>query len=197
MLPYNTDMPRLSMPEYGRNIQELVNFCLSIEARGERTACAYAIVDTMARLFPKEADAPVNKKLWDHLNIMSGFRLDVDFPCEVVTEEMYRPKPGKIPYSGGPIRYRHYGRLVENLVNVVADMEEGEVKDVMLRRLANQMKKLLLINNKEGVSDAKVLRDLEEYSGGRIKLDSETFLLHEYQQQEPLRQPGGKKKRKK
>lgn len=197
ILPYNTDMPRITMPEYGRNIHELVNFCLSIPDREERTRCAFSIVETMAKLFPKEADPPVHKKLWDHLNIISGFSLDVDFPCPVVTEEMYKPAPEKIPYSDGNIHYRHYGRLVESLVRVVADMEEGEVRDIMIRRLANQMKKLLLITNKEGVSDARVLRDLEEYSDGKIKLNPETFLLHKYQQAELTKGATAKKKRKK
>lgn len=182
-MQYNTQRTKLILPEYGRNIQEMVNVCLSIADREERTQCACFIVSVMANMFPEFASkSDNNRKLWDHLNLISGFKLDVDFPCEVLTREEANPRPERIPYGSAPIRYRHYGRNIEQMINRVADMEEGEQKEKLISMIAHHMKKLMFIHNKEGVDDAKVLRDLAEYSGGRIDLDPNTYLLHEFKE---------------
>ena len=100
MIKYNTALPKLNMREYGINIQQLVDHCVSIENREERTNFAYEIAEMMGRLFPElKSDDETNKKVWDHLNIISGFRLDIDFPCEVLTEQELKHNPSQIPYS--------------------------------------------------------------------------------------------------
>lgn len=181
MLPYNTDMPVLELPEYGRNIRNLVDFCLTLEDREERTRCAYAIVDVMARLFPAgKGEGGDRRKFWDHLNIMSGFSLDIDFPCEVVTKEQMRVRPERLPYSSGDVSHRHYGRTVERLVNTVANMQEGPERDQLILMVANHMKKLMMITNPEGATDQRILNDLYEFSQGKIALTPETIHLQEY-----------------
>ena len=198
MIPYNTDLKKITLPEFGRNVQGMVDFCLTIEDREERTVCAYAIADIMANLFPELTGA--NKdytKIWNQINIISGFKLDIDFPCEVVTKERLNPKPEKIPYTASSMRYRHYGKNIEKMIETVADMEDGEEKEVLISLIAHHMKKLMLIHNKEGVDDAKILRDLSEYSNGKITLDPKTYLLHEFQEMAPIApQKGGRRKKK-
>ena len=110
-MEYNTQKEKLILPEYGRNIQNMVDHCLTIEDREERTACAYTIINTMGNLFPQLKDLDDFKHiLWDHLAIMSNFKLDIDFPYEVIKQEKLNVKPEKIEYSSSKnIRFMHYG----------------------------------------------------------------------------------------
>ena len=197
-LPYNTGMPPMPLPEYGRTIQNMVDYCVEIENKEERTACAYAIIEVMKRLFPQQKGENGDlKKFWDHLNIMARFELDIDFPCEVVSADAVNPRPNPIPYEKGPIKYRHYGRSVENMIIKVADMEEGEERDELISMLAHQMKKLLLAHNPEGVDNARVLRDLYDYSKGKIDLDAATYILRDFHDITPVAVKGKKGKKKK
>lgn len=198
MIPYNTDNNPIILPEFGRNVEGLVEYCVNIEDRDERNRCAYALADMMANLFPELiGEGNDYSKIWDELNIISGFRLDVDFPCDVITEERMHPKPEKIPYTASSMRYRHYGKSIEKMIEKVADMEDSEEKDLLISMIAHHMKKLMLIHNKEGVDDAKILRDLAEYSRGRIVLDPATYLLHEFKEAPASQSGGGKTKKKK
>lgn len=196
MIPYNTDKEPIHLPEFGRTMQSLVEYCVSLNDRDERNDCAYAIADVMANLFPElKGDNNDMSKIWDQMQIMSQFRLDVDFPCDVVTAEQINPKPERIPYAGDHIAMRHYGKYIEKMIPVIADMEEGPERDEYINLIANHMKKTMLVNNKEGVNDARILRDLEFFSNGKIVLDPETYRLYEYRESASAQQP--KKKRKK
>lgn len=181
MIPYNTDKKPIILAEYGRNVEGLVKHCVAIEDREERNRCAYALADLIANLFPElEGENGDRKQIWDTMNIISEFKLDVDFPCDVMTEDKMSPKPERIPYTASSMRYRHYGKNIEKMINTVADMPDGEERELLVSLMAHHMKKLMLMHNKEGVDDAKILRDLAQYSGGKIDLDPETYLLHEF-----------------
>lgn len=196
MIPYNTDKEPVRLPEFGRTMQSLVEYCVSIEDRDERNACAYAIVDVMANLFPELKDDNDDlSKIWDQMQIMSDFKLDVDFPCPVITAEQINPKPERIPYTSEHIALRHYGKYIEKMIPVIADMDDSPERDEYINMIANHMKKTMLVNNKEGVNDARILRDLEFFSGGKISLDSEKYQLYEFREAVPTQQ--SKKKRKK
>jgi hypothetical protein len=195
MLTYNTHRPRLILPEYGRAIQSMVEHCVTIPDREERTRCAYSIINTMARIQPKIKEQDDWKRiLWDHLAYMSGFKLDVDFPVEISAPDKYTATPEKVPYPGRHIRYRHYGKDVELIIEQVLQMPEGPERDELVLLLANHMKKLLIAVNKDNVDDAKIFKDLAEYSHGMIRLDPETTSLHEFKIVAPP--ATGKKKRK-
>ncbi|MCC8037743.1 MAG: DUF4290 domain-containing protein [Bacteroidales bacterium] len=200
MLTYNTRLKRLVLPEYGRNIQRMVDHCLEIKDRDLRTRCAYSIIDTMGNLFPQLRDEPDYKhKLWDHLAIMSDFQLDIDFPCEVIQQESLHTLPEPVPYTAsiGPNRFRHYGRYIVGMIDRCAQMEAGEEKDALIFLLANHMKKLMLQVNPEAAEDAKIFKDLAELSHGAIRLDPELHRLHEFEQIVPAETTGKKKKKKK
>lgn len=196
MIPYNTDKEPVRLPEFGRTMQSLVEYCVSIEDKDERNACAYAIVDVMANLFPELKDDNDDlSKIWDQMQIMSDFKLDVDFPCSVITAEQINPKPERIPYTSEHIALRHYGKYIEKMIPVIADMDDSPERDEYINMIANHMKKTMLVNNKEGVNDARILRDLEFFSGGKISLDPEKYQLYEFREAVPTQQ--SKKKRKK
>ena len=141
MLTYNSQLKKLVLPEYGRNIQQMVDHCLTIEDRDERTHCAYTIVQNMANMFPQlRAETDYQHKLWDHLMIMSGFKLDVDFPFDdIIREESLDTKPDPITYELEPIQYRHYGKNIERMIERAATYPEGEERDALVMLLANHM----------------------------------------------------------
>lgn len=180
MPDYNTQQKKLIMPEYGRNVQQMIDHCVSIEDREERTRCANTIINIMGNLFPHLRDVDDFKhKLWDHLAIMSDFKLDIDYPYEIIRKENLRTKPDRIPYTLTPIRYRHYGKTLEHMIKKCEDYPDGPERDQLISLLANHMKKSFLTWNKEVVDDDKIFKDLREYSHGRIDLSPETFRLKE------------------
>lgn len=195
MLTYNTHRPRLILPEYGRAIQRMVDHCITIPNREERTRCAYSIISAMARIQPKVKELEDWKQiLWDHLAYMSGFKLDIDYPVEVSAPDKHSSRPEKVPYPRRHIRYRHYGKDVELIIAKAIEMPEGPERDELVNLVANHMKKLLLAVNKDSVDDAKIFKDLAEYSHGMLRIDPETTRLHEFKIIAPP--PTGKKKKK-
>lgn len=180
MPDYNTQQKKLIMPEYGRNVQQMIDHCVSIEDREERTRCANTIINIMGNLFPHLRDVDDFKhKLWDHLAIMSDFKLDIDYPYEIIRKENLRTKPDRIPYTLTPIRYRHYGKTLERMIKKCEDYPDGPERDQLISLLANHMKKSFLTWNREVVDDDKIFKDLREYSHGKIDLSPETFRLKE------------------
>ena len=172
----------MELREYGRSVQNMVDHALTIEDREERQRCANTIVNIMGGMFPHLRDVPDFKhKLWDHLAIMSDFKLDIDYPFEIVKREELEMKPGKIAYPDKAIRYRHYGRFLESMIKKLSEMEEGEEKQALLQLLAVQMKKNLNNWNKEGIEDQKIVDDLREYSNGAINLKVEDLRLNDQQ----------------
>lgn len=179
MLEYSNKKAALKLPEYGRNIQQMVEFCTHIEDRDERNHCAKTIIQSMGNLFPHLRDDPDFKhKLWDHIAIMSGFTLDIDYPYEVIKEENLRTIPQPVDYQLEPIRFRHYGKIIEQMIVRACDYPEGDERDALVMLIANHMKKLIYGINKEDVEDEKIFNDLSIYSKGKIKLNPETHKLH-------------------
>lgn len=180
IMEYTTLQGKLIMPEYGRNIQQMVSYALTIEDREERTRCVKTIINIMGNLFPYLRDVNDFKhKLWDHVAIMSDFKLDIDFPYEIVQEENLYSRPDIIPYKNSRIRYMHYGRTLEEMIEKVGDYPESEEKNELIRLIANQMKKCFLTWNKEVVDDSKIFDDLRELSKGKLDISEDFFKLVE------------------
>ena len=199
MLEYNNQKEALKLPEYGRNIQQMVEYCTHIEDRDERNRCAKTIIQSMGNLFPQLRDDPDFKhKLWDHIAIMSGFTLDIDYPYEVIKEENLHTTPHAIEYQLEPIRFRHYGKIIEQMINRACEYPEGDERDNLIMLIANHMKKLIYGINKEDVDDEKIFNDLEIYSRGKIKLNPEAHKLHVFKEvatQQNNNKKGSKKKK--
>jgi hypothetical protein len=179
-MEYPTLEGKLIMPEYGRNIQQMIAHALTIEDREERTRCVKTIINIMGNMFPYLRDVNDFKhKLWDHVAIMSDFKLDIDFPYEIVQEENLYTRPETVPYKNSRIRYMHYGRTLEEMIEKVGEYPEGEEKNELIRLIANQMKKCFLTWNKEVVDDRKIFDDLRELSHGKIDVSSDFLKLVE------------------
>ena len=141
-MQYNTQQKRMPLPEYGRSIQNMVDHALTIEDRAERQRCANTIINIMGNMFPHLRDVPDFKhKLWDHLAIMSDFKLDIDYPYEIIRKDNLNTRPEVIPYPSTKIRYRHYGRTLEVLIKKAIDFPEGDEKQNLIALICNHMKK--------------------------------------------------------
>lgn len=173
-LQYNTQRKRLPMPEYGRSIQNLVDYTLTIEDRHKRQRSAEAIIKLMGNMFPQWRDVPdFNHKLWDHLALMSDYKLDIDYPVEIVRAEMANEKPEPLQYKKSPIRYRHYGNILEKFIKCLETYEEGAEKDLLVDLVANHMKRSMMQWNPTVASDKKVVNDLTDMTHGTVRLTEE------------------------
>lgn len=176
MMEYNTRQKKLPLPEYGRSVQKMVDHALTIEDRKERQSCAETIIRIMASMFPNMPDQ--NRKLWDHLAIMSDFKLDIDYPCEVIKEEEFHVAPQPLPYRNSEIRNRHYGRIVEEMIEHALTLEDGEEREQFIELILVQMKKSYIAWNKDGVEDRKILEDLRIYTKGAIEISDREIMLN-------------------
>ncbi len=175
-LDYNTQRERIKLNEYGREIQQMVDYCVSIPDREERQVCAEAIIDTMRKMNP--SDQNINDRmqtLWDHLALMSDFKLDIDYPVEITTAEQMASKPEPVAYPNTRIPVRHYGRALFELFDTLKTMEPGEERDTLVRMTANQMKRCLLLWGHGNGDDEKVADDLARFTDGVIQLDLDSF----------------------
>ena len=168
-LYYNTEVERLRMPEYGRNVLQMVEQLRDIPDKEKRTQQAHAVVKVMESLNPQvHQQENWAQKLWDHLYMIAGYDLDVDSPYPAPTPEEVNSKPDPIPLNIKPIRARHYGRNIESILDLIASEPEGEMKTEMIRSLAIYMRQQYLIWNKDTVADETIFADIERLSGGRV-----------------------------
>ncbi|ERI85570.1 DUF4290 domain-containing protein [Bacteroides pyogenes] len=175
---YNTQQKRMPLPEYGRSIQNMVDYALTIQDRAERQRCANTIINIMGSMYPHLRDVPDFKhKLWDHLAIMSGFELDIDYPYEIIRKDNLVTRPEQIPYPHARIRYRHYGRTLEVLIRKATEFPEGNEKQNLVALICNHMKKDYMAWNKDTVDDRKIAEDLYELSGGKLQLTEDILRL--------------------
>ncbi len=178
-LDYNTDRPQLPIPEYGRNVQRMVDHVMSIEDREKRTQQAKAIIQVIARLNPQLRNSDnFERTMWDHLYIMSELKLDVDAPYPMPTAAELESKPERVPYPQTSVKYGHYGKMVERMIEQCAEMEAGEIRDAYAELIANHMKKQFLTWNRDTVPDGVIIKDLGELSKGRVKLKPDVQLAH-------------------
>lgn len=168
----------MPLPEYGRSIQNMVDHALTIENRAERQRCANTIINIMGGMFPHLRDVPDFKhKLWDHLAIMSDFKLDIDYPFEVIRKDKLDNKPEPVPYPNTKIRYRHYGRTLEILIQKACEFPEGDEKRNLVALICNHMKKDYMTWNKDTVDDRKIAEDLLELSNGKLQMTDDIVRL--------------------
>lgn len=192
-LLYNTERVRLYIPEYGRNVQKMVGYLKTIEDRQKRNEQARAVIKVMEIINPAvKLQENYEHKLWDHLHIISGFSLDVDSPYPVPAPESLNEKPLAIPIEKRPIKATHYGRNIENIIELIAQTEDGNAKTEMIRSLAVYMRQQYLIWNKDTVSDQTIFMDIEKLSDGRIKVP-EGLELNRIENSSNFTRPGQQK----
>ena len=170
-LLYNTERVTLHIPEYGRNVQKMVDYLKTIEDREKRNEQARAIIKVMEILNPAvHLQENYEQKLWDHLFIIADFDLDVDSPYPMPSRDIMLRRPQPVPIEKKPLKASHYGRNIENMIDLVAQKEDGEEKTMMIRILAVYMRQQYLIWNKDTVTDETIFQDIEKLSDYRIKV---------------------------
>ena len=170
-MEYNTNRTKLLMPEYGRNIQMMVEYCKSILSKEERNEVAKTIVEFMGQRNPHLRDEENYKhKLWDHLYILADYDLDVDAPYPFPTREELYQKPNRMDYPSFENEYKFYGKSILQLIDKAIELEEGEEKEALIQVIANNMKKSYNVYNKEHVQDEVIFRHLKELSQDKLDL---------------------------
>jgi hypothetical protein len=186
-MEYNTSLPKLIIPEYGRNVQKMVHSIIEIEDSEKRNHQAKSIIEVMGNLNPHLRDVPDFKhKLWDHLFIMSDFNLDVDSPYERPSKQSFEKKPERLPYSENKIKLRHYGKILPLIIERAINIDEGEYKDMLVHALANHMKKCYLTWNKATVEDEVIFKHLSQMSDNKLEI-KQTFKLSSFAGVKPQR----------
>ena len=175
-LDYNTQRERLVLPEYGREVQQMVDYCVSLKSRAERQRCANTIIAVMERMMPHTYEnKDYRQKLWDHLTLMSGFQLDIDYPCDITEAQKMLQKPAPMRYPMKRIPVRHYGNMMFEVFELLKNLPNGAERTELTRLAANQMKRDLVLWGHGSSDDEKVASDLADYTDGKIQLDLETF----------------------
>ena len=189
-LLYNTERVRLYIPEYGRNVQKMVDYLKTIEDREKRNEQARAIIKVMEIINPAvHLQDNFEQKLWDHLHIISGFDQDVDSPYPAPAPESLNDRPQPVVINKKPIKATHYGRNIESIIDLIAEKEDGEEKTAMIRSLAIYMRQQYLIWNKDTVSDETIFQDIEKLSDYRIRVP-EGLQLSKVGQEANFSKPG-------
>ena len=174
---YNSTRPKLILAEYGRNVQNMVDYICSLSDREERNRLAQVVIDMMGVLNPHLRDVSDFKhKLWDHLYIISDFKIDVDSPYPIPTKENIHHKPEPLKYPTHNIRFKHYGHTVEDMIKKTLNISNPEARHKMTLSVANFMKMAYLTWNKDSVSDDQILQDLNTLSNGELVLPPDTVL---------------------
>ena len=193
-LDYNTQRQPLLLPEYGREIQKMVEYACELPTKEERLKCAMTIIRQMENKNPQLMEnADYEQTLWNHLYLMSHRELDIDWPYDVSEADKILSKPDPMPLPDGHIKLRHYGHLVEELLELLKTMPEGEEYDALVSKTANQMKRDLVLWGHGSAEDERVADDLARYTNGKIQLDLSTFKFDKVSPSD-IKQSGKKKK---
>lgn len=176
-MEYNTGRELMQIPEYGRNIQKMIEYAKTIADRDERNRAAKSIIKVMGQVNPSlKNNEDLTHKLWDHMFIISDFELDVDSPFPKPLREDFESGPDRIPYPENEIAYRHYGRVIEQMIKKVSEEENADERSKMGIAVANMMKRAYLNWNRDSVDDRVIKKDLRELSGGKVEVPVEVEL---------------------
>lgn len=205
MQEYNTQLAKIKLPEYGRNVQQLVSYCKTIADRDRRNACARTIVGVMGDLYPELAEVSGRKNiLWNHLAIIANFELDIDYPCEILKADEIEARPEPIANTQSNIRTRMYGKRNEELIAHARTIEDRDERIRLFALIANQMKRNFHNTYKDASEeDSKIIQDLIRYAGEQFRddiaqielLDAKTLEMNT--QYDPASLVVSKKKKKK
>jgi len=170
-MDYNTSRPKLVIPEYGRNVQKLVKYAQGMEDKAHRQAFIEKIVQMITQMYPQVRNVDdYRNKVWNHIFAISNYELDVDAPCEILDPEIKHQRPESVPYPHGKVKYKHYGKNVENMIDKAIAMPENDKKKAFIEVIGSYMKLAYRSWNREYVNDEIIRHDLEVLSEGKLLL---------------------------
>ena len=170
-MKYNTARDHLVLPEYGRNVQKMVDHATTIQNKEERNKCVKTIIEFMGHMNPQLRDLKeFNHKLWDHLFIISKFQLEADSPYPLPEPKKLDERPEKMPYPKNKIKFPFYGAALENMIRYAVNQNDGRDKEIMTGMIANHMKKSYLLFNKHSVSNDTIILHLKQLSDNKLTL---------------------------
>ncbi len=172
-MKYNTKREALTIPEYGRHVQEMINHAVTLEKKDEQQKCVDAIIAFMGQMNPHFRDVKeFTHKLWDHLHIMSNFNLDIKSPYPKPESDKLQEKPKKMDYPNNKIKFSYYGNTIQNMISTALEME-GEEKSIITGMIANQMKKSYILFNQGSVDNNMIKLHLKQMSNNQLSLDDD------------------------
>jgi len=178
-MEYNTTRNHLSIREYGRHIQKMAEYVLTIEDRKKRQKNAEALVELMGFLNPQLKNVEdFRHKLWDHLFLITDFKLDVDSPYPIPTQETLRPKPEPLPYPKRYPRYNHLGKNIEIIIDKALKEEDPEKRQGFANSIAYYMKLTYSNWHKELVHDDNIQTELSAITKGELEFNNRPFIKH-------------------
>lgn len=178
-MEYNTTRPKLLLPEYGRNVQEMIAHAQQIADRDERNKAARAIIEVMGQLNPHLRDVDdFRHKLWTHLFIMSDFQLEVDSPYDIPKAETLQSKPDPMEYPKGRIKYGHYGKYTQAILEQAKEVKENDEREFLKNSMANFMKKQYIAYNNDTVENHVIANQLRDLSKGELILENPDELMN-------------------
>ncbi len=178
-MEYNSSRDKMIISEYGRNIHKMIDYIKSVEDRDKRNQLARATINVMGQLNPHLRDVNDFKhKLWDHLFIMADFDLDVDSPYPIPSKETLTRKPEPLQYATNNVTFKHYGRHIERMIEKACELEDGFMKDTLVKLIANHLKKSYLTWNRDDVTDEEIAAHLSIMSDGKLNLE-DNIKLHQ------------------
>jgi len=170
-MKYNTARDHLVLPEYGRNVQKMVDHATTIQNKEERNKCVKTIIEFMGQMNPQLRDLKeFNHKLWDHLFIISKFQLEAASPYPLPEPKKLDERPEKMPYPKNKIKFPFYGAALENMIRYAVNQNDGRDKEIMTGMIANHMKKSYLLFNKHSVSNDTIILHLKQLSDNKLTL---------------------------
>lgn len=176
-IEYNSQRPLMIIPEYGRHVQKMAQHLLTIKNRQERSRATEVVIQTMTQVHPYAKDSEeLRRKLWDHLYIITDYKLDVDGPYPKPAPGLLESKPKRLNYPIYTVNYKHYGKIINELIKKAVKYKEGAEKDALVESIAILMKKAYMLWNKATVNDKTVVDDLKQLSGGKLALKDLTKL---------------------
>lgn len=170
-MDYNSVREKLIIPEYGRNVQKMIQHALTIDDREKRTSYVKYIVGVMTQMHISTGSyGDYHHMIWDHMHIIADYKMDVDAPYPIPDKEAIEAKPRTLKYSGGRIKYKPYGANIEKMIKLAVTYEEGEEKVSLVENIANHLKKAYLNWNRDSVEDEVILNHLAVLSDGKLVL---------------------------
>ena len=186
-MEYNTEREQLIIPEYGRHVQKMIDHATKLTDKAEQQKCIDAIIAFMGQMNPHLRDVKeFTHKLWDHLHIMSDFKLDIKSPYQKPEVEKLAERPEKMTYPGNKIKFSYYGNTIQTMIESALKMADPE-KEILSGMIANQMKKSYILFNESSVDNNMIRLHLKQMSNNQLILASD----FEFIRSASVRQGGG------